>query len=856
MTKSHQCRVFRSIAALAQMWFGAILLSITVSVAKAAVNAVPVYDTAAFSQITPNAAPTRVFTTTNHIFSLDAAAKKITVWKKTKYGTLVRQFSGIADVADGAGSKGSQFSSPYGMAKHPSQNIIAVTDKGTSAQRVVFYSYTETSTAVQFTYLGSFINLPNPADVAFFPNGDVAVCGNFSNGLDPYACTLSGAYSAMSLSSGNLFPNNGAAGTADGLDIDQETGNLFIASASRHCVYELAGSSVVRTYGTEGSSGASGGLLSNPSDLCVWTDLVLSRKRLLVADQYNSRISIFDMDFPATPVMTFGGYGSEPGQMSRPFSVYAKSGSSEIAVADTVNRRIQLFGFDTDGDGLTDGDEIDLGADPQDADSDDDSLTDGDEVFIYKTDPADSDSDDDGLRDDAEVFTYGTDPNKADSDGDGLSDGDEVTRQTDPLDLDTDDDGLEDGEEVATYGTDPKDSDSDDDGLEDGDEVTRGTDPLDSDTDGDGLIDGGTNSNPGEVNDFGTDPLDPDTDGDGLEDGEELYFYGTDPVDPDTDGDGLEDGYEVHTVGSDPLDPNDPGSYAVLVPSIAFYNENTSVTQSLTVMLGAMPTSQKQIAVSGFIPGAVESVGDTLLTFPPGVQSAVLHFVALNGFTTCDLSFTPVGWFSGAQCTVVVANVAPSILSATASTNTVTAGDGVELSATATDPSADVLTYQWTFDDGSPAIDGPTVTNVFLNGGVVQATVTVTDQDGASDSRTLTITVEGGAPIEIDFTAITTNSVTFRIPTSAKSNNYLIKTSEVLALPDVSWTDWLFINGTDIVGVGGFGTFTAPVLVAPGYDVNITVEDSTNALTLISFDILELYNTYTNQFFKAVLTAD
>lgn len=60
--------------------------------------------------------------------------------------------------------------------------------------------------------------------------------------------------------------------------------------------------------------------------------------------------------------------------------------------------------------------------------------------------PADSDGD--GLSDDEEA-ELGTDPDSADSDGDGFDDGDEVGRGTDPLDEDTDGDGDSDGEEIA-----------------------------------------------------------------------------------------------------------------------------------------------------------------------------------------------------------------------------------------------------------------------------------------------------------------------------------------------------------------------------------------------------------------------
>ncbi|MGB6849405.1 MAG: carboxypeptidase regulatory-like domain-containing protein [Thermoanaerobaculia bacterium] len=144
------------------------------------------------------------------------------------------------------------------------------------------------------------------------------------------------------------------------------------------------------------------------------------------------------------------------------------------------------------------------------------------------------DTDGDGLTDDEEVLIYGTDPELADTDGDGATDGFEVLYDFDPLDPD---DGLEDAdadgltnaqEEVS--GTNPRQADSDSDGLSDGDEVTvHLTDPLDSDTDDDGLSDGD------EVNLYGSDPFLVDTDGGGRTDFEEVIYDGTDPLDPTDD---------------------------------------------------------------------------------------------------------------------------------------------------------------------------------------------------------------------------------------------------------------------------------------------------------------------------------
>jgi outer membrane protein OmpA-like peptidoglycan-associated protein len=89
-------------------------------------------------------------------------------------------------------------------------------------------------------------------------------------------------------------------------------------------------------------------------------------------------------------------------------------------------------------------------------DTDGDGLTDDEEVHIYKTDPNNPDTDGDGLKDGEEVYKYKTDPLNPDSDFDLLSDGAEVLKyKTNPLDADTDDGGVRDGHEVLYDHTDP-----------------------------------------------------------------------------------------------------------------------------------------------------------------------------------------------------------------------------------------------------------------------------------------------------------------------------------------------------------------------------------------------------------------
>ncbi|MCU6361143.1 thrombospondin type 3 repeat-containing protein, partial [Enterobacter quasiroggenkampii] len=100
-------------------------------------------------------------------------------------------------------------------------------------------------------------------------------------------------------------------------------------------------------------------------------------------------------------------------------------------------------GVDTDGDGLTDKEEEDLGTDPKNPDTDGDGLTDKEEVD-NGTDPLDPN--DPGKKDKNDpINVNGADKNKeeedidtelenTDTDGDGLSAKEEVDNGTDALD--------------------------------------------------------------------------------------------------------------------------------------------------------------------------------------------------------------------------------------------------------------------------------------------------------------------------------------------------------------------------------------------------------------------------------------
>lgn len=133
--------------------------------------------------------------------------------------------------------------------------------------------------------------------------------------------------------------------------------------------------------------------------------------------------------------------------------------------------------LDTDGDELSDAEEVTLGTNPNMVDTDGDFLTDFDEVRNYETNPLLVDTDDDGLSDEDELDVYGTNPTVESTDGDQLSDGEEVNlSHTSPLLVDTDGDCIGDYYEYEGYfGSDPLVFDTDQDGVADGLDQEPGT---------------------------------------------------------------------------------------------------------------------------------------------------------------------------------------------------------------------------------------------------------------------------------------------------------------------------------------------------------------------------------------------
>jgi len=311
---------------------------------------------------------------------------------------------------------------------------------------------------------------------------------------------------------------------------------------------------------------------------------------------------------------------------------FNKNGQIDPGEGDPNNPADDSALIDTDGDGLSDGLETQIGSDPNDADTDDDGVPDGQEVNPTADSDGDglinvldSDSDNDGLFDGTEMGYDCNLPATDTSKGRCIPDADKDAPPTSPIDWDTDDGGVSDGSEDTNKNgridpgegdpLDPTDDptfvDSDGDGLTDAFETQIGSDPMDADSDDDGVIDG-AEANPAEDTDGDgkINVLDSDSDNDGLFDGTELGFdcsnpatdnskkncipdgdkggTTTSPLDPDTDNGGVSDGSEDidkdGTVDPGEIDPNDPADDSTFIDT-----DGDGLSDAFEMQIGSDP---------------------------------------------------------------------------------------------------------------------------------------------------------------------------------------------------------------------------------------------------------------------------
>lgn len=289
-------------------------------------------------------------------------------------------------------------------------------------------------------------------------------------------------------------------------------------------------------------------------------------------------------------------------------------------------------------------------------------------------------------------------------------------------------------------------------------------------------------------------------------------------------------------------------SQVTLTPSRLDVAENAYGNSMVRVSLGLASASPVTFNISGYLAGKLE--GDSTVTIPANQTLGFFYLSPRDGDANPILTLTdPNAIYQTATLSTSVSNVPPTILSPVkGSAFSTMLGQTMRISAAATDPAGvkDPLTYSWNFGDGTTST-GNTASKSYSATGNYPVTLTVTDDDGGVSTRTVDVSVE---PPTIDFTEITPDSITFRMPTGAKENNYAVITAPRMTDVEQVWSDWLPLAGSNIMAGGNFNVAASTI---PSYDVPVNVVDDMNGFTLITVDITKIYKTYSNQYFKVVL---
>lgn len=151
--------------------------------------------------------------------------------------------------------------------------------------------------------------------------------------------------------------------------------------------------------------------------------------------------------------------------------------------------------------------------------------------------------------------------------------------------------------------------------------------------------------------------------------------------------------------------------------------------------------------------GSTDSDGDNLTyaysidggAYSPEMSdSTYTHSFGSVGTYSIDVRVTDEHGASDTDTMTVTVEESNSAPTADAGADrTVTVGDDVTFDGSgSTDADNDSLTYDWEFGDGENVSGEPTVTHAYSEAGTYEATLTVEDEHGVTDTNTVTVTVE------------------------------------------------------------------------------------------------------------------
>ena len=259
---------------------------------------------------------------------------------------------------------------------------------------------------------------------------------------------------------------------------------------------------------------------------------------------------------------------------------------------------------------------------------------------------------------------------------------------------------------------------------------------------------------------------------------------------------------------------------------------------------------------------ADESSDNTGWTLPVGITERTSSVGTGGGRITAIVGDTgplPIGIWSGATATSnTVSSKAPtwSVLLTPSGAPPVNVAPTADISASctellcsfdgtgSTDPDGTVVDYQWNFGDGNVA-SGATPDHTFAAGGTYTVTLTVTDNDGATNdtAQDVTVTESGTADVAFRSAASSNGNVltgTVTVPGNVASGDTMVlfitvNRDTTITTPPDGWTQLGAVASTPTDTWSWVFTRTAPDGYA-GTDVEVTFADrSKTDMSLLAY---------------------